>query len=60
MVGLFIGKTVSGFWTFKECKWYELTDLIFAEIDDGNFSGCLHHHHFIDIKLYLVFLKCLC
>ncbi|XP_021010638.1 cation channel sperm-associated protein subunit beta-like, partial [Mus caroli] len=34
LTGLFIGKTVSGFWTFKECIWYELTDLIFAEIDD--------------------------
>ncbi|EDL81732.1 rCG20793 [Rattus norvegicus] len=27
--GVFIGRTASGFWTYEECKWYDMTKLIY-------------------------------
>ncbi|XP_021057091.1 cation channel sperm-associated protein subunit beta [Mus pahari] len=32
--GVFIGKTISGFWTYKECIWHDLTEIIYAELKD--------------------------
>ncbi|XP_052042666.1 cation channel sperm-associated auxiliary subunit beta [Apodemus sylvaticus] len=32
--GVFIGKTISGFWTYEECIWYDLTEIIYAELND--------------------------
>ncbi|XP_031212340.1 cation channel sperm-associated protein subunit beta isoform X2 [Mastomys coucha] len=32
--GVFIGKTISGFWTYEECIWYDMTEIIYAELKD--------------------------
>ncbi|XP_028633076.1 cation channel sperm-associated protein subunit beta [Grammomys surdaster] len=32
--GVFIGKTISGFWTYEECIWYDLTKMVYKELND--------------------------
>ncbi|CAH6849192.1 Catsperb [Phodopus roborovskii] len=32
--GVFIGKTISGFWEYKETKWYDLTDNIYLHLKE--------------------------
>nr|XP_034343805.1 cation channel sperm-associated protein subunit beta [Arvicanthis niloticus] len=32
--GVYIGKTISGFWTYEECIWHNLTKIIYAELND--------------------------
>ncbi|GAB1297714.1 Cation channel sperm-associated auxiliary subunit beta [Apodemus speciosus] len=43
--GVFIGKTISGFWTYEECIWYDLTEIIYAELNDD-----FQEQSFVDLK----------
>ncbi|XP_051052436.1 cation channel sperm-associated auxiliary subunit beta-like [Phodopus roborovskii] len=32
--GVFIGKTISGFWDYNETRWHDLTDIIYSQLKD--------------------------
>ena len=36
MVGVYIGLSFSGFWNYNDTTWYNLTDMIYSQVGEGN------------------------
>lgn len=39
MVGVYLGLSFSGFWNYDDTTWYNLTDMIYSRIGEGNSSN---------------------
>ena len=61
MVGVYIGLSFSGFWDYDDTQWYNLTDMIYSQVGEGNSSNSdFIFDIFLCINIWWIFMKCLC
>ena len=36
MTGVYLGLSFSGFWEYDDSTWYDLTDMIYSQVGEGN------------------------
>lgn len=39
MAGVYIGLSFSGFWNYDDTTWYNLTDMVYSQVGEGNSSN---------------------